>query len=83
MPRPEINRPHSSSINRWPPGVYPGSASRGRYLVRVHRKDLMLACALARVGRDLVVLGERYGRWLQKGAPEWAVTPNDKIPISG
>jgi len=76
MPRPQITLPHSWSVNSWPPGVYPGSATRGRYLVRMHRKELILAGALARVGRELIILGERYDRWPQKGA---ANVPNYEI----
>ena len=27
--------PHSWAIENWPAGIYPGSASRGRYVVRM------------------------------------------------
>jgi hypothetical protein len=62
MSRPQISLPYSWSMNGRPSDVYPGSASRGRYLVRVHREELKLAGALARVGRDLTILGKHYGR---------------------
>jgi hypothetical protein len=58
--------PHSWSIANWPADVHPGTRAGGRYLVRAHRDELFSAGALARVGRELVVLGDRYGKWLQK-----------------
>jgi hypothetical protein len=79
MPRIQANLPHSWSIDVRPPGVYPGTPSRGRYPVRVHRKDLILAGALARVGRELVILGEPYNEWLQKSVenvPNYDIAPN-------
>jgi hypothetical protein len=36
--------------------------------VRVHRQELVAAGALSRVGRELVVLGARYVRWLERKA---------------
>jgi len=68
MPKLRAILPHSWSLNHWPPDVYPGSPSRARYVVRVHRNELLQAGALSRVGRDLIVLGERYGRWLEKNS---------------
>lgn len=56
----------SWSVAGWPPTVYPGDAQRGRYLVRAHRDELLRAGALARVGRELVVIGPRYVRWLER-----------------
>jgi hypothetical protein len=58
--------PHSWTIDGWPSNVYPCTPSRARYIVRAHRDELIAARALSRVGRDLVVLGEGYGRWLAK-----------------
>ena len=75
--------PHSWSIETWPSAVYPGSPSRARYLVRMHRNELLQAGALSRVGRDLIVLGARYGRWLEKNAanvPGFEVACNRVIP---
>lgn len=71
--------PHSWCIEDWPPGVYPGSVSRGRYIVRAHRDELMAAGALARVGRELVVMGGRYAAWLERRAakvPGYEVAAN-------
>ena len=57
--------PHSWDLQHWPQTVYPHSESRARWLLRAHRKELLAAGALARVGRELVVFGDRYTRWLQ------------------
>jgi hypothetical protein len=56
----------SWSLKDWPQDVYPGTASKGRYLVRMYRDELLNCGALARVGRDLVLLGDRYAKWLQR-----------------
>jgi len=60
--------PHSWSIADWPPSVYPNDPKRGRYLVREHKTDLLTSGALSRVGRELVVIGARYSRWLERQA---------------
>ena len=57
--------PHSWDLEHWPQNVYPHGKSRARYLVRAYRDELMTAGALVRVGRELVVIGDRYTRWLQ------------------
>lgn len=62
--------PHSWSINRWPETVYPHGASKARWLVRSHRDELIQAGVLSRVGRELVVLGSRYSRWLESRTTE-------------
>lgn len=60
--------PHSWDLEHWPQAVYPHSESRARYMLRAYRDELMAAGALVRVGRELVVLGDRYTRWLQMQA---------------
>jgi len=73
--------PHSWSIDDWPPGAFPGSPARGRYLVRMYRREMLQAGALARVGRSLIVIGERYGRFLEKRAarvPDFEIAANRK-----
>jgi hypothetical protein len=60
--------PHSWPIDGWPPGVHPGTPERGRYVVRANKDALLRAGALVRVGRELVILGERYARWLEMQA---------------
>ena len=66
MSRTEL--PHSWSLNTWPPSIYPHTPERARYLLRSQSDSLTKAGALSRVGRELVVLGERYGRWLERQA---------------
>lgn len=75
--RPKITIPHSWAIEDWPDTVFPNSATRGRYLVRVHRADLLNAGALVRVGRELVIIGQPYDRWLRSKAENVA---NYEIP---
>lgn len=58
--------PHSWDLEHWPDSVYPHGESRGRYLVRIYRDELIAGGVLTRVGRELVVLGARYSRWLER-----------------
>lgn len=60
--------PHSWSLKNWPDKVYPGDSSKGTYITRAYRDELLQAGALSRVGREIVVIGERYSRWLEKNA---------------
>lgn len=62
--------PHSWDIEHWPESVYPHSEGRARYLLRAYRDELLAAGALTRVGRELVVLGARYARWLERRTAE-------------
>ena len=57
--------PHSWDLEHWPANVYPHSEGRARWVLRAYRDELLAAGALTRVGRELVVLGDRYTRWLQ------------------
>lgn len=57
---------HSWSIKSWPADVYPNSSDKARYLVRANRDSLTREGALVRVGRELVIIGDRYSRWMQK-----------------
>ena len=71
--------PHSWAIENWPEHVHPGTPARARYLVRAHRNELMSAGAIARVGREIVILGERYSKWLEKNTsnvPGYEVAAN-------
>lgn len=74
-----IEVPHSWSVNDWPEHVYPNTAHRARYLVRAHRDELMRAGALARVGRQLVIIGAPFSRWLQRQA---AAVPGYECPAN-
>lgn len=60
--------PHSWDIEHWPQSVYPHTSGRARYLVRAHRDALLTAGALSRVGREIIIIGSRYSRWLELGA---------------
>jgi hypothetical protein len=73
--------PHSWAIDAWPPTVFPNSVTRARYLIRVHRDELLVAGALSRVGRSLIILGDGYAKWLQKKAgrvPDYRIAPNTR-----
>jgi hypothetical protein len=58
--------PHSWDVEHWPANVYPCRSSKGRYVLRQHREELIAAGVLSRVGRDLVILGAAYAAWLAK-----------------
>jgi hypothetical protein len=58
--------PHSWAVDDWPPFVFPNRASRGRYIIRMHKTELVAIGALKRIGRGLVVIGSEYATWLQK-----------------
>ena len=75
--------PHSWAIDQWPAGVYPNNVTKARYVVRVHRDELVLSGALTRVGRNLIVLGAGYNKWLQKKAgrvADFSIAPNRSQP---
>ena len=71
--------PHSWPINSWPADIYPNDPRKARYLVRANKNDLLQHGALARVGRQLVVIGSRYDKWLQKRA---AYVPGYECPAN-
>jgi len=71
--------PHSWGIETWPQHVYPHSSGKGRYIVRCNRDALVAAGALTRIGRDLVVLGAPFSKWLesQRGRVDgFSIAPN-------
>lgn len=76
--------PHSWDLEHWPQSVYPHTTGRARYLVRSHRDALIAAGVLSRVGRDLIVMGAKYTRWLEEGAsnvPGYEIAANkDRHP---
>lgn len=79
MNRKSSSFPHSWSIEDWPAEIHPGTPTRARYLVRAHRASLISEGAIARVGRELVIIGERYACWLEKrtsAVPEFEIAPN-------
>lgn len=62
------NKFRSWSLNDWPPDIYPNDSLRARRVLRVHRKELMQCGAVSRIGRELVVFGEPYVRWVKSKA---------------
>lgn len=81
MPQKISATPHSWGLESWPADVYPHRPNRARYLVNSQRDSLMAAGALVRVGRELVVLGDRYTRWLERQAsrvPGFEIAPNQR-----
>ena len=60
--------PHSWTFACWPKDIYPNDGQRGRHVCRAHRNELIAEGALTRIGRELVVLGAGYSRWLAKQA---------------
>jgi hypothetical protein len=57
---------HSWTFATWPEGVYPGNGTRARHLVRVNKNALIAEGVLTRIGREIVVFGVPYTRWLAK-----------------
>ena len=73
--------PHSWGLSNWPPNVYPNDRRKALYLVRIYRRELLEAQALVRVGRELVLIGEPYARWLKRRivyVPGYQVAANHK-----
>jgi hypothetical protein len=62
------NVPHSWSVRGWPPSVYPNDWRKGMYLLREHGLELLRVGALVRIGRERVVIGAPYVRWMAKQA---------------
>lgn len=58
--------PHSFTYATWPEGVYPGNGARAKHIVRANRDALVAEGALTRIGREVVVFGGPYCRWLAK-----------------
>ena len=74
--------PHSWRVSDWDrlaPDVFPHTASAARHLIRCNKTALVKAKALARVGRDTIVLGPAYDRWLTAQGDkvlEYVIQPN-------
>lgn len=64
----------SWSLKHWPENVYPHSFKQGRYLVRCNLTSLDKAGVLRRIGRELVVLGDPYRKWLAANQHREAVS---------
>jgi hypothetical protein len=77
--------PHSWPLSNWPPNVYPNDRRKALYLVRMQRAELLQAGAIVRVGRELVLIGEPYVRWLAKRAtyvPGFTAACNRVLPAA-
>jgi hypothetical protein len=64
--------PHSWPLSDWPAEVYPNDPGKARYLARAQRDALVREGAMVRIGRELVFIGDRYARFLAKGASKVA-----------
>jgi hypothetical protein len=61
--------PHSFPLSEWTekaPMLYPGDTQKAKYLYRTHKRELVEASAIARVGRELIVFGQPYAKWLAR-----------------
>jgi hypothetical protein len=74
--------PATWRIAQWPADVYPCTPTQGKRLCLAHRDELIKALALARIGRELVVIGSSYMRWLASKADRVAgyeIGPNTAV----
>lgn len=62
--------PHSWPVAKWPAAVFPNNTPDARNLVRFFRKELVAAKALTRIGKKLVVMGDKYDSWLRSRSSE-------------
>jgi hypothetical protein len=70
---------HSWTLENWPSDVFPNDTERARYVVRMHKAELLAAGAIARVGRQLVFFGANYQRWMETkraDVPNFKIAPN-------
>jgi hypothetical protein len=58
--------PHSWPVSKWPAFVWPGDSTKGKRFCRTYVDELVAAGALTRMGRDLVVMGEPFTRYMLK-----------------
>lgn len=75
--------PHSWPAKDWPAHVFPGNAQRAKHVLRSNRTELLADGALARVGREIIVFGEGYGRWLARKTGRvdgYEIAPNRTLP---
>jgi len=56
--------PSSWRARAWPPSVFPNEQRPADYIVRRYKEQLERCGALARVGRDLIVIGQGYAVFL-------------------
>ncbi len=73
------NVPHSWPVSLWPTSVHPCDPQKAKWLVRSHERELLQAGALARIGRERVIFGTAYVRWMTKQAKRvvgFEIAPN-------
>ncbi len=61
----------SWSLRTWQdqaPHVWPGNGELGRTVIRHHKAELHAAGALTRIGRELIIIGAGYQKWLASNA---------------
>jgi|HubBroStandDraft_6_1064221.scaffolds.fasta_scaffold811235_2 hypothetical protein len=63
-----LSLPHDWTYETWPPDVYPYDKVRAQRMVKFNRDKLLAAHALTRIGREIVILGAGYARWLASNA---------------
>jgi hypothetical protein len=93
MPKPRRHTPavapapHSWCIESWPAEVWPHVAGKARYVIRAHRDALVQAGALVRLGRELVILGGPYSKYLESQASRVdgfaTIAPNRSPAVAG
>jgi hypothetical protein len=63
--RPAFLAPHSWEFKSWPENVWPNTPARGQWICRAYRRELVAAGALSRIGKNIVVMGAPYTRWIE------------------
>ncbi len=54
----------SWGITTWPEKVWPHTPSRARNMIAKYKASLLEANAISRIGRELVIDGQRYRKWI-------------------
>ena len=54
----------SWGFHDWPADVWPGNGTRAQRLYRQYSDSLVAAGAVTRIGREVVVFGVAYTRWM-------------------
>jgi hypothetical protein len=57
--------PHSWEFSSWPSHVWPNNQKRGQWICRAYRRELVAAGALSRIGRNVIIIGAPYVRWIE------------------
>ncbi len=54
----------SWDVRNWPANVWPHKAARAKHCIDCNRDALVKAGVISRVGREIVVNGDAWRRWL-------------------